>query len=162
MEEAGHVLLRVGSAGGMKAALPPSRITWSPQLSLLWLRMCWAGRMVLGTFSILLGLVQAAAACEFGPSPYRSTGIVCRMTKPAALLCKCCSLGLPLPQLCQESGTDQPREGVPCFSASRVNTCLEHRLKHEQAKELENCSQPLSSATGFSAVPLGLWHDERA
>ncbi|NXQ21967.1 CETP protein, partial [Peucedramus taeniatus] len=48
--------------------------------------MCWAGRMMLGTFSILLGLVQAAAACEFGPFPYRATGIVCRMTKPAALL----------------------------------------------------------------------------
>uniref|UniRef100_A0A8C3MPP2 Cholesteryl ester transfer protein n=1 Tax=Geospiza parvula TaxID=87175 RepID=A0A8C3MPP2_GEOPR len=48
--------------------------------------MCWAGRMVLGTFSILLGLVQAAAACEFGPFAYRGTGIVCRMTKPAALL----------------------------------------------------------------------------
>ncbi|NXB38600.1 CETP protein, partial [Eulacestoma nigropectus] len=48
--------------------------------------MCWAGRMMLGTFSILLVLVQAAAACDFGPFPYRATGIVCRMTKPAALL----------------------------------------------------------------------------
>ncbi|NXB89530.1 CETP protein, partial [Vidua chalybeata] len=48
--------------------------------------MCWAGRIMLGTFSILLGLVHAAAACEFGPFPYRGTGIVCRMTKPAALL----------------------------------------------------------------------------
>ncbi|NXQ53460.1 CETP protein, partial [Anthoscopus minutus] len=48
--------------------------------------MCWAGRMMLGTFSILLVLVHAAAACEFGPFPYRATGIVCRMTKPAALL----------------------------------------------------------------------------
>ncbi|NXK64292.1 CETP protein, partial [Sylvietta virens] len=50
--------------------------------------MCWAGRMVLGTFSILLVLVHAAAAaaCEFGPFPYRATGIVCRLTKPAALL----------------------------------------------------------------------------
>uniref|UniRef100_A0A8C3Y5F1 Cholesteryl ester transfer protein n=1 Tax=Catharus ustulatus TaxID=91951 RepID=A0A8C3Y5F1_CATUS len=52
--------------------------------------MCWAGRMMLGTFSTLLVLVHtaAAAACEFGPFPYRATGIVCRMTKPAALLCK--------------------------------------------------------------------------
>uniref|UniRef100_A0A8C3E1X5 Cholesteryl ester transfer protein n=1 Tax=Corvus moneduloides TaxID=1196302 RepID=A0A8C3E1X5_CORMO len=50
--------------------------------------MCWAGRMMLGTFSILLVLVHAAAACDFGPFPYRATGIVCRMTKPAALLCK--------------------------------------------------------------------------
>uniref|UniRef100_A0A8C0UJJ1 Cholesteryl ester transfer protein n=1 Tax=Cyanistes caeruleus TaxID=156563 RepID=A0A8C0UJJ1_CYACU len=50
--------------------------------------MCWAGRTMLGTFSILLVLAQAAAACEFGPFPYRATGIVCRMTKPAALLCK--------------------------------------------------------------------------
>uniref|UniRef100_A0A8C3UNZ1 Cholesteryl ester transfer protein n=1 Tax=Catharus ustulatus TaxID=91951 RepID=A0A8C3UNZ1_CATUS len=50
--------------------------------------MCWAGRMMLGTFSTLLVLVHtaAAAACEFGPFPYRATGIVCRMTKPAALL----------------------------------------------------------------------------
>ncbi|NXU12774.1 CETP protein, partial [Pardalotus punctatus] len=48
--------------------------------------MCWTGRMMLGTFSILLVLVHAAAACEFGPFPYRATGIVCRMTKPAALL----------------------------------------------------------------------------
>uniref|UniRef100_A0A8C8EBM1 Cholesteryl ester transfer protein n=1 Tax=Otus sunia TaxID=257818 RepID=A0A8C8EBM1_9STRI len=51
--------------------------------------MLWAGRMRLGTFGVLLMLVHtAAAACEFGPSPYRATGIVCRMTKPAALLCK--------------------------------------------------------------------------
>ncbi|NWI72138.1 CETP protein, partial [Dryoscopus gambensis] len=48
--------------------------------------MCWTGRMMLGTFSILLVLVQAAAGCDFGPFPYRATGIVCRMTKPAALL----------------------------------------------------------------------------
>ncbi|NXE96960.1 CETP protein, partial [Menura novaehollandiae] len=48
--------------------------------------MCWAGRMMLGTFRILLVLVHASAACEFGPFPYRATGIVCRMTKPAALL----------------------------------------------------------------------------
>ncbi|NWI50920.1 CETP protein, partial [Calyptomena viridis] len=48
--------------------------------------MCWAGRMMLGVFRILLVLVHAAAACEFGPFPYRATGIVCRMTKPAALL----------------------------------------------------------------------------
>ncbi|NXQ47061.1 CETP protein, partial [Catharus fuscescens] len=49
--------------------------------------MCWAGRVMLGTFSTLLVLVHtAAAACEFGPFPYRATGIVCRMTKPAALL----------------------------------------------------------------------------
>ncbi|NXD05405.1 CETP protein, partial [Certhia familiaris] len=50
--------------------------------------MCWAGKMMLGTFSILLALVlaAAAAACEFGPFPDRATGIVCRMTKPAALL----------------------------------------------------------------------------
>ncbi|NWZ34785.1 CETP protein, partial [Brachypodius atriceps] len=48
--------------------------------------LCWAGRMMLGTFSILLMLIHAAAACEFGPFPYRATGIVCRMTKPAALL----------------------------------------------------------------------------
>uniref|UniRef100_A0A8C5T4P1 Cholesteryl ester transfer protein n=1 Tax=Malurus cyaneus samueli TaxID=2593467 RepID=A0A8C5T4P1_9PASS len=50
--------------------------------------MCWAGRMMLGTFRVLLVLVHAAAACEFGPFPYRATGIVCRMTKPAALLCE--------------------------------------------------------------------------
>ncbi|KAL2300206.1 hypothetical protein Nmel_012170, partial [Mimus melanotis] len=62
-------------------------VTWSHQRSLLCLRMCWAGRMMLGTFSILLVLFHtAAAACEFGPFPYRATGIVCRMTKPAALL----------------------------------------------------------------------------
>ncbi|NWS67454.1 CETP protein, partial [Crotophaga sulcirostris] len=48
--------------------------------------MLWAGRMGLGTFGILLVLVHASAACEFGPFPYRATGIVCRMTKPAALL----------------------------------------------------------------------------
>ncbi|KFP72519.1 PREDICTED: cholesteryl ester transfer protein [Acanthisitta chloris] len=48
--------------------------------------MCWAGRMMLGTFGILLVLVHASAACEFGSFPYRTTGIVCRMTKPAALL----------------------------------------------------------------------------
>ncbi|NWV09133.1 CETP protein, partial [Ptilonorhynchus violaceus] len=48
--------------------------------------MCCAGRMVLGTFRLLLVLVHASAACEFGPFPYRATGIVCRMTKPAALL----------------------------------------------------------------------------
>ncbi|NXR77828.1 CETP protein, partial [Pycnonotus jocosus] len=48
--------------------------------------MCWAGRMMLGTFSILLVFIHTAAACEFGPFPYRATGIVCRMTKPAALL----------------------------------------------------------------------------
>ncbi|NWW80631.1 CETP protein, partial [Climacteris rufus] len=48
--------------------------------------MCWAGRMVLGAFRLLLVLVHTSAACEFGRSPYRATGIVCRMTKPAALL----------------------------------------------------------------------------
>ncbi|NXF02892.1 CETP protein, partial [Smithornis capensis] len=48
--------------------------------------MCWAGRMMLGIFRILLVLVHGSAACEFGPFPYRATGIVCRMTKPAALL----------------------------------------------------------------------------
>ncbi|NWR84566.1 CETP protein, partial [Furnarius figulus] len=48
--------------------------------------MCWTGRMILGIFRILLVLVHASAACEFGPSPYRTTGIVCRMTKPAGLL----------------------------------------------------------------------------
>ncbi|NXB98811.1 CETP protein, partial [Orthonyx spaldingii] len=48
--------------------------------------MCRAGRMMLGTFRILLVLVHAAAACEFGLFPYRATGIVVRMTKPAALL----------------------------------------------------------------------------
>ncbi|NWT18558.1 CETP protein, partial [Vireo altiloquus] len=48
--------------------------------------MCWAGRMLLGTFSLLLVFVHGAAACDFGPFPYRATGIVCRMTKPAALL----------------------------------------------------------------------------
>lgn len=93
MEEAGHVLLRVGSAGGMKAASALPRTTWSPQRSLLSLKMCWAGRMMLGTFSILLLLVHRAAPCDFGPFPYRATGIVCRMTKPAALLCKCLLFG---------------------------------------------------------------------
>ncbi|NXI37403.1 CETP protein, partial [Galbula dea] len=48
--------------------------------------MLWAGRMRLETFGILLMLVHTAAACEFGPFPYSDTGIVCRMTKPAALL----------------------------------------------------------------------------
>ncbi|XP_061863760.1 cholesteryl ester transfer protein [Colius striatus] len=48
--------------------------------------MPWAGRMGLGTLGVLLLLVQAAAACEFGPFPYGDTGIVCRMTKAAALL----------------------------------------------------------------------------
>ncbi|KAJ7402199.1 protein NLRC5 isoform X1 [Pitangus sulphuratus] len=48
--------------------------------------MSWAGRMILGIFRILLVLVHASAACDFGPFPYRATGIVCRMTKPAALL----------------------------------------------------------------------------
>ncbi|NXY18633.1 CETP protein, partial [Atrichornis clamosus] len=48
--------------------------------------MCWAGRMMLGTFRILLVLVHASAACGFGLFPYGATGIVCRMTKPAALL----------------------------------------------------------------------------
>ncbi|XP_030368626.1 cholesteryl ester transfer protein isoform X1 [Strigops habroptila] len=42
--------------------------------------------MRLRTFRILLVLVHVSAACEFGPFPYRVTGIVCRMTKPAALL----------------------------------------------------------------------------
>ncbi|NXA25903.1 CETP protein, partial [Ibidorhyncha struthersii] len=48
--------------------------------------MLWAGRMRLDTFGILLMLVHASAACEFGPFPYSITGIVCRMTKPGALL----------------------------------------------------------------------------
>ncbi|NWS10127.1 CETP protein, partial [Pachyramphus minor] len=48
--------------------------------------MSWAGRMILGIFRILLVLVHASAACDFGPFPYRATGVVCRMTKPAALL----------------------------------------------------------------------------
>ncbi|XP_015729219.1 cholesteryl ester transfer protein isoform X3 [Coturnix japonica] len=48
--------------------------------------MLWAGGMRLGTARILLMLIHAAAACEFGPVPYSVTGIVCRMTKPAALL----------------------------------------------------------------------------
>uniref|UniRef100_A0A8C3JUW0 Cholesteryl ester transfer protein n=1 Tax=Calidris pygmaea TaxID=425635 RepID=A0A8C3JUW0_9CHAR len=42
--------------------------------------------MGLGTFGILLVLIHASAACEFGPFPYSTTGIACRMTKPAALL----------------------------------------------------------------------------
>lgn len=74
--------------GGMKAALAGQESVTS-QRSLLRLRMLWAGRMRLGTVGILLVLVHSAAACEFGPVPYRVTGIVCRMTKPAALLCKC-------------------------------------------------------------------------
>ncbi|NWH77609.1 CETP protein, partial [Piaya cayana] len=48
--------------------------------------MLWAGGMKLGTFEILLMFIHLSAACEFGPFPYRATGIVCRMTKPAALL----------------------------------------------------------------------------
>ncbi|NWR76852.1 CETP protein, partial [Centropus unirufus] len=48
--------------------------------------MLWVSRMRLGTFEILLLFVHVSAACEFGPFPYRVTGIVCRMTKPAALL----------------------------------------------------------------------------
>nr|Q3V6R6.1 RecName: Full=Cholesteryl ester transfer protein; Flags: Precursor [Gallus gallus]BAE43960.1 cholesteryl ester transfer protein [Gallus gallus] len=48
--------------------------------------MLWAGGMRLGMARILLMLVHAAAACEFGPMPYSVTGIVFRMTKPAALL----------------------------------------------------------------------------
>ncbi|NXT74273.1 CETP protein, partial [Zapornia atra] len=48
--------------------------------------MLWAGRMRLGTFGIFLMLLHMSAACEFGPFPYSFTGIVCRMTKPAALL----------------------------------------------------------------------------
>ncbi|NXL85883.1 CETP protein, partial [Alectura lathami] len=48
--------------------------------------MLWAGGMRLGAVRILLTLAHAAAACEFGPVPYSVTGIVCRMTKPAALL----------------------------------------------------------------------------
>ncbi|XP_075290095.1 cholesteryl ester transfer protein isoform X3 [Opisthocomus hoazin] len=48
--------------------------------------MLRAGRMRLGTFGMLLMLVHMSAACEFGPLPYSVTGIVCRMTKPAALL----------------------------------------------------------------------------
>ncbi|NWZ18850.1 CETP protein, partial [Asarcornis scutulata] len=52
--------------------------------------MLWAGRMRLGSSGIFVGillvLVHTAAACEFGPVPDRATGIVCRMTKPAALL----------------------------------------------------------------------------
>uniref|UniRef100_A0A8B9DG51 Cholesteryl ester transfer protein n=1 Tax=Anser cygnoides TaxID=8845 RepID=A0A8B9DG51_ANSCY len=71
--------------GGMKAALAGQESVTS-QRSLLRLRMLWAGRMRLGTVGILLVLVHTAAACEFGPVPYRVTGIVCRMTKPAALL----------------------------------------------------------------------------
>lgn len=116
--------------------------------------------MMLGTFSTLLVLVHtAAAACEFGPFPYRAAGIVCRMTKPAALLCKCCSLGLCLPS--DRLGTRQPREGASCFSVSCESTCLEHRLKPEQVKELENCPQLFSSAVGFRAVPVGAWRDEQ-
>ncbi|NWR57697.1 CETP protein, partial [Bucorvus abyssinicus] len=46
----------------------------------------WDGRMRLGTLGIWLVLVHASSACEFGPFPYSVTGIVCRMTKPAALL----------------------------------------------------------------------------
>ncbi|NXU78944.1 CETP protein, partial [Oreotrochilus melanogaster] len=48
--------------------------------------MLWAGRMRLENFRILVMLFHASAACEFGPFPYSATGIVCRMTKPAALL----------------------------------------------------------------------------
>ncbi|XP_072202799.1 cholesteryl ester transfer protein [Excalfactoria chinensis] len=48
--------------------------------------MLWAAGMRLGTARILLMFIHAAAACEFGPVPYSVTGIVCRMTKPAALL----------------------------------------------------------------------------
>jgi len=50
--------------------------------------------MRLGTFGMLLMLVHMSAACEFGPLPYSVTGIVCRMTKPAALLRKCLRMGL--------------------------------------------------------------------
>ncbi|XP_054253163.1 LOW QUALITY PROTEIN: cholesteryl ester transfer protein-like, partial [Indicator indicator] len=51
-----------------------------------------AGRMkLLGLFGMLLLLLihtaaAAAGGCEFGDFPHRSTGIVCRMTKAAALL----------------------------------------------------------------------------
>lgn len=78
--------------GGMKAALA-GRESVTSQRALLRLGMLWAGRMRLGSSGIFVGillvLVHAAAACEFGPVPDRATGIVCRMTKPAALLCKC-------------------------------------------------------------------------
>ncbi|NXC50716.1 CETP protein, partial [Penelope pileata] len=48
--------------------------------------MLGVGGMGLGAVRIWLVLLHAAAACEFGPVPYSVTGIVCRMTKPAALL----------------------------------------------------------------------------
>nr|XP_038041190.1 cholesteryl ester transfer protein isoform X1 [Anas platyrhynchos]XP_038041191.1 cholesteryl ester transfer protein isoform X1 [Anas platyrhynchos] len=73
----------------MKAALA-GRESVTSQRALLRLGMLWAGRMRLGSSGIFVGillvLVHAAAACEFGPVPDRATGIVCRMTKPAALL----------------------------------------------------------------------------
>lgn len=73
-------------------------------------------------------LVHASAACEFGPFPYRATGIVCRMTKPAALLCKCLLMGLRFPPLHQEKLViDQPSEGVSCFPGSRGN-CFSSKL----------------------------------
>ncbi|NWX91353.1 CETP protein, partial [Nothoprocta ornata] len=48
--------------------------------------MLGAGAARLGALGILAALLRALAACEFGPLPYRATGIACRMTKPAALL----------------------------------------------------------------------------
>ncbi|MGH0146416.1 UNVERIFIED_CONTAM: hypothetical protein FKN15_045121 [Acipenser sinensis] len=37
---------------------------------------------------VLLCLVAGSLACDAGTSPFKSTGIACRVTKPAALICK--------------------------------------------------------------------------
>lgn len=95
----------------MKAALPRAGPSRPRRRALLWLKMLRDGRMRLGTLGTWLVLVHASAACEFGPFPYSVTGIVCRMTKPAALLRKYLLPRVASPRSSEKVPIDQPGQG---------------------------------------------------
>ncbi|NXF97123.1 CETP protein, partial [Eubucco bourcierii] len=98
--------------------------------------MLGAGRMKLETFGLsrmLLGLIHiaAAAGCEFGPFPYGSTGIVCRMTKPAALL-----LNQETAQVVQTAFRNAKFPNITGERSMRLLGKVSYELTNIQVKEL--------------------------
>ncbi|XP_064016691.1 cholesteryl ester transfer protein [Pogoniulus pusillus] len=96
--------------------------------------MLGAGRMKLETFGLLgmlLVLMHTAAACEFGPSPYGSSGIVCRMTKPAALL-----LNQETAQVVQTAFRNAKFPNITGERSMRLLGKVAYELTNIQVKEL--------------------------
>ncbi|NXX46598.1 CETP protein, partial [Tricholaema leucomelas] len=96
--------------------------------------MLAAGRMKLEAFGLLgmlLVLIHTAAACEFGPFPYGSTGIACRMTKPAALL-----LNQETAQVVQTAFRNAKFPNITGERSMRLLGKVAYELTNIQVKEL--------------------------